>query len=170
MSLPVLETRRLIIREMRRSDVDSLHVLFSDPLTMRFWPAFERSRTEEWVEASLRSYAQYGFGLWALVLKGNEQVIGDCGMLLQEAEGVTETGMGWHVRRELWGQGLATEAAVACRDYGFDRLGRDRLIALIRPENLASRRVAEKTGMTLLKLIQHRAGIMCLYAIERNQN
>jgi len=74
------------------------------------------------------------------------------------------------VRRELWGQELATEAAVACRDYGFDHLGLDRLIALIRPENLASRRVAEKTGMTLLKLIPHRAGILCLYAIERKQD
>jgi len=99
----LLETERLILREMKRSDVESLHVIFSDPLTMRFWPVFERSRTEGWVEVSLRSYARHGFGLWALVLKGSEEVIGDCGMLLQEAEGVTETGIGWHVRRELWG-------------------------------------------------------------------
>jgi RimJ/RimL family protein N-acetyltransferase len=90
----ILETRRLVLREMRRSDVESLHVIFSDPLTMRFWPVFERSRTEQWVEDSLRSYAQHGFGLWALLLKGSEEVIGDCGVLVQEAEGVTETGIG----------------------------------------------------------------------------
>ena len=163
----LLETNRLILREMSRSDVESLHRIFSDPLLMRFWPVFEWSKTEQWVETSLCSYAEHGFGLWALALKGSEEAIGDCGMLLQEAEGVTETGIGWHVRRNLWGEGLATEAAQACRDYGFDQLDLNRLIALIHPENIASRRVAEKTGLTLIKLIQHRAGTRCLYAIER---
>jgi RimJ/RimL family protein N-acetyltransferase len=56
-------------------------------------------------------YAKHGFGLRALLLKGSEEVIGDCGLLVQEAEGVAETGIGWHVRHDLWGQGLATEAA-----------------------------------------------------------
>src|SRR5690242_19595192 len=134
MSIPVLETKRLILREMRRSDVEGLHVLFSDPLTMRFWPVFERSRTEQWVEDNLRRYAQDGFGLWALTLKGSEEVIGDCGLIVQQAEGVTETEIGWHVRRDLWRQGLATEAAQACRDYGFDQLGKKRLISLIHPD------------------------------------
>jgi ribosomal-protein-alanine N-acetyltransferase len=60
-------------------------VIFSDPLTMRFWPVFERSRTEQWVEVSLRSYAQHGFGLWALPLKGSEEVIYECWFLVQEA-------------------------------------------------------------------------------------
>ena len=156
MSISILETKRLIIRDMRRSDVESLHILFFDPLTMRFWPVFERSRTEQWVEDNLCRYAQDGFGLWALTLKGSDEVIGDCGLIVQEAEGVVETGPGYHVRRELWGQGLATEAAQACRDYGFDRPGLDRLISLIHPDNIASRRVAEKNGMTLMKLIQHR--------------
>jgi [ribosomal protein S5]-alanine N-acetyltransferase len=67
---------------MRHSDVESLHVIFSDPLTMRFWPVFERSRIEPWVEVSLRSYALHGFGLWVLLLKGSEEVIGDCWLLV----------------------------------------------------------------------------------------
>jgi ribosomal-protein-alanine N-acetyltransferase len=164
----ILETRHLVLREMRHSDVESLHVIFSDPLTMRFWPVFERSRTEQWVEVSLRSYAQHGFGLRALPLKGSEEVIGECWFLVQEAEGVAETGIGWHVRRDLWGKGIATEAAWAC-DYAFDRLDLDRLIALIHPENIASRRLAEKNGMTLMKLIQHRMGTRCHYVIERKR-
>jgi [ribosomal protein S5]-alanine N-acetyltransferase len=169
MSIPILKTKRLILRDMRRSDVESLHILFSDPLTMRFWPVFEQSRTEQWVEDNLRRYARDGFGLWALTLKGSDEVIGDCGLIVQEAEGVAETELGYHLRRDLWGQGLATEAARACRDYGFDRLGLDRLISLIHPDNIASRRVAEKNGMTLMKLIQHRGRTRCLYAVECNQ-
>lgn len=167
--MDILETRRLILRDMRRSDVESLHVIFSDSLAMHFWPVFDRSRTEQWVEDNLRRYAQNGFGLWVLVLKGSDEVIGDCGLIVQEAEGGTETELGYHVRRDLWGQGLATEAAQACRDYGFERLGRDRLISLIHPDNIASRRVAEKNGMTLIKMIQHRGRTRCLYAIERKQ-
>jgi ribosomal-protein-alanine N-acetyltransferase len=169
MSIPLLETKRLILRDMRRSDVEGFHVLFSDPLTMRFWPVFEQNRTQQWVEDNLRRYARDGFGLWALTLKGSEEVIGDCGLIVQEAEGVTETELGYHVRCDWWGQGLATEAARACRDYGFDQLGKQRLISLIHPDNIASSRVAEKTGMTLMKLIQHRARTRCLYTIERNQ-
>ena len=103
-----LETRRLIIREMRRSDVENLHVLFSDPLFMRFWPVFDRSRTEQWVEDSLRSYAQHGFGLWALTLQESDEAIGYCGLAVtEEVEGTAQTQIGWHVRRDLWGQGLA---------------------------------------------------------------
>jgi [ribosomal protein S5]-alanine N-acetyltransferase len=167
--MDTLETRRLILRDMRRSDMESLHIIFSDPLTMRFWPVFDRSRTEQWVEDNLRRYARHGFGLWVLVFKESNEVIGDCGLIVQEAEGVVETELGYHVRRDLWGQGLATEAAQACRDYGFDQLGFDRLISLIHPDNIASRRVAEKNGMTLMKMIQHRGRIRCLYAMERKQ-
>ncbi len=171
-----LETARLVIREMRRSDVESLHRLFSDPLFMRFWPVFDRSRTERWVEESLLSYARYGFGLWALTLRGSEEAIGDCGLaVIKGLEGMEGTAgsepiqIGWHVRRDLWGQGLATEAALACRDYAFDRLGRSALSALIQPENTVSRRVAEKIGMTLLRQIRHRGRMICLYGMHRPQ-
>jgi RimJ/RimL family protein N-acetyltransferase len=169
-----LETARLVIREMRRSDVESLHRVFSDPLLMRFWPVFDRSRTEQWVEESLLNYARYGFGLWALTLRGSDEAIGDCGLgLINGLEGTeaTEAGgqiqIGWHVRRDLWGQGLATEAARACRDYAFDCLDLATLSALIQPENTASRRVAEKIGMTLLRQVRHRGRIICLYGMQR---
>jgi RimJ/RimL family protein N-acetyltransferase len=169
-----LATERLIIREMRRSDVESLHRLFSDPLFMRFWPVFDRRRTEHWVEESLRNYAQYRFGLWALTLRGSDEAIGDCGLgLINGLEGTdaTEIGgqiqIGWHVRRDLWGQGLATEAARACRDYAFDHLDLSALSALIQPENTASRRVAEKIGMTVLRQVRHRGRLICLYGLRR---
>jgi [ribosomal protein S5]-alanine N-acetyltransferase len=164
-----LETQRLILREMRPTDVESLHRLFSDPLLMRFWPVFTYGETEQWVETTRRSYAQDGFGLWAVTLKGSDEAIGDCGMVRHEVDGRVETGIGWHLLREHWGQGFATEAAQATRDYAFDNLGVERLVASIHPNNLASRRVAEKIGMTLLKEYQHWRGLRLLYILERTR-
>jgi RimJ/RimL family protein N-acetyltransferase len=162
-----LETARLVLREMRPTDVDSLHRLFSDPLLMRFWPVFTRRETEEWVESTLRNYAQDGFGLWAVTLKGSDEAIGDCGMVRHEVDGVQETGIGWHMLREHWGHGYATEAAAASRDYAFDTLQVHRLVATIHPDNLASRRVAEKIGMTFEKEFQHWRGRRVVYVLER---
>jgi len=162
-----LETSRLVLREMRSADVESLHRLFSDSLLMRFWPVFTRAETEEWVESSLRSYAQVGYGLWAVTFKGNDEAIGDCGMVRHEVDGAMESGIGWHLLREHWGQGFATEAAEASRDYAFVQLGVERLVASIHPENYASRRVAEKIGMTFLKEYQHWRGLRLLYVLER---
>ena len=78
-----------------------------------------------------------------------------------------EVEIGYHTRSDLWEQGLATEAARACRNYGFARLPVERLISLIRPENLPSQRVAEKNGMTVWKEIQWRGLPHLVYAINR---
>jgi RimJ/RimL family protein N-acetyltransferase len=141
---------------------------------MRFWPVIDRRKTEHWVEESLLNYARYGFGLWALTLRSSEEVIGDCGLDLihgledpEATEGGGPIQIGWHVRRDLWGQGLATEAARACRDYAFAQLHLAALHALIQPENTASRRVAEKIGMCLLRQVRHRDRMICLYGLQR---
>ncbi|MBE9171471.1 GNAT family N-acetyltransferase [Pleurocapsales cyanobacterium LEGE 06147] len=165
----VLETKRLTLREMNLDDLDALLEVFSDPKTMQFYPKpFDRQMTRAWIERNIQRYTQQGFGLWALVLKESRQAIGDCGLVVQEVDGVEEVEIGYHVRRDLWGQGLATEAAQACRDYGFNQLNCDKLISLIHPFNLASRRVAEKNGMTLIKEIQWRNKPTCVYAIKRS--
>jgi RimJ/RimL family protein N-acetyltransferase len=78
-----------------------------------------------------------------------------------------EIEIGYHVRRDLWGRGYASEAARACREHGFSRLGAERLVSLIRPENLPSRRVAEKTGLSLWKEVTWRELPHCVYAIRR---
>ena len=96
-------------------------------------------------------------------------MVGDCGLTVQNVDGADEIEIGYHVRRDLWGQGLATEAARACRDLGFARLPVDRLISLIRPENLPSRRVAEKNGMTVWKEVMWRNLPHLVYAIRREQ-
>jgi RimJ/RimL family protein N-acetyltransferase len=164
----ILETPRLILREFVPEDVDTLTKVICDPETMKYYPVnFDRTATVEWIARNRRRYQLDGFGLWAMVLKQTGELIGDCGLTRQDLNGNDEIEIGYHVRRDHWGRGLATEAARACRDYGFAHLPVDRVISLIRPENLASRRVAEKNGMKLVSEVMWRGLRHCVYAIER---
>jgi ribosomal-protein-alanine N-acetyltransferase len=165
----VLETERLLLREFVTEDIDALAAVISDPETMRFYPEpRDRAGVESWIERNRRRYQDDGHGLWAMILKSSGEVVGDCGLTRQTVEGVDEIEIGYHLRRDLWGRGLAPEAAAACRDYGFERLGVERLISLIRPENLPSRRVAEKVGLSLWKEVMWRALPHCVYVIRRS--
>src|SRR5215469_17940546 len=110
--MQILETSRLILREFTPDDADALALVVSDPETMRFYPApFDRDGVEQWIARNLRRYAEHGHGLWAMVLKSSGEMIGDCGLTVQNVDGVNEIEVGYHVRRDLWGRGLATEAA-----------------------------------------------------------
>lgn len=166
--MPVLETSRLLLREFVPEDADALSLVLSDPETMRYYPApLDRAGVEAWIARNRCRYANDGHGLWAMILKSSGEMIGDCGITMQEVEGAYYREIGYHVRRDLWGQGLASEAARACRDYGFTYLHADQLISIIRPENLPSRRVAEKNGMTLWKEVIYRSLPHCIYRIEK---
>jgi ribosomal-protein-alanine N-acetyltransferase len=166
--MPILATQRLLLRELVADDLDALALVLSDPETMRFYPAaLDRAGVAAWIERNRRRYTDAGHGLWAMVLKSSGEVVGDCGLSRQTVDGTDEIEIGYHVRRDLWGQGYAPEAARACQGYGFARLGADRLISLIRPENLPSRRVAEKTGLSLWKEVIWRDLPHCVYMIRR---
>jgi RimJ/RimL family protein N-acetyltransferase len=166
----VIETPRLILREFRPGDVNALALILSDAETMRFYPApYDRAGVEEWIARNRRRYAEHGHGLWAMILKSSGELVGDCGLTVQDVDGANEIEIGYHVRHDLWGRGLATEAARACRDLGFARLPVERLISLIRPENLQSRRVAEKNGMTVWKELSWRGLPHLVYAIRREE-
>jgi RimJ/RimL family protein N-acetyltransferase len=168
MAMKILETSRLILREFSDEDVDALALVLSDPETMRFYPApFNRNGVKEWIARNRRRYTENGHGLWAMILKPSGELVGDCGLTVQSVDGTDEVEIGYHVRRDMWGQGLATEAARACRDFGFARLNVERLISLIRPENLPSRRVAEKNGMSVWKEILWRDLPHLVYAIRK---
>lgn len=147
---PVLETDRLLLRELTRDDLDDMAELLGDPEGMRYYPR-PKTRDEAlgWIEWNLRLYAEHGFGLWAVVLEETGAFVGDCGLTPQEVEGQTEIEVGYHVKRRFWRRGYATEAARACRDYARDVLGVERLVAIIDPANVPSQRVARKLGLEL---------------------
>jgi len=166
----ILETPRLQLRTFVPEDLDALSRVLSDPETMRFYPAvLDRAGVQEWIARNRRRYETDGHGLWAMVLKSTGELVGDCGLAVQSVEDRNEVEIGYHTRRDLWGQGLATEGARACREYGFKTLPAARLISLIRPENLPSRRVAEKNGMRVIKQVMWRDLPHLIYAVDRQQ-
>jgi RimJ/RimL family protein N-acetyltransferase len=168
MKSTILKTPRLLLRRMTPDDVLALLTTFGDPEVMRHYPApFDEVRMQDWVDWNQRRYTDHGYGLWALTLRAKGELIGDCGLVNQRVDGVPEIEAGYHLRRDLWGQGLATEAALGCLGYGFSTLDRNRFVALIHPQNRASRRVAEKIGMTLERETAWKNKPTCIYAIER---
>jgi RimJ/RimL family protein N-acetyltransferase len=156
------------LREYRREDLDDLAGMFADEETMRFYPRPKtRDEALAWIEWNLGLYAEEGFGLWVMEAIATSEFLGDCGLTPQTVEGVRDIEVGWHTKRSFWNEGLATEAALACRDLGFTQFGLTRLISIIDPENLASRRVAEKIGMQPEKTAIHDDCPCVIYAIER---
>src|SRR5271169_3887829 len=110
--MTILQTFRLQLREFTPQDADALGQVLSDPETMRYYPApYSRAGVEQWIERNRQRYQDDGVGLWVMVLTNTQEVIGDCGIILQQVEGEHFYEIGYHVRRDHWHQGLATEAA-----------------------------------------------------------
>ncbi|HWS35337.1 MAG TPA: GNAT family N-acetyltransferase [Actinoplanes sp.] len=152
-------THRLAFRQMTTSDLDDMAALLSDPRVMQYYPRPKtRDEALSWIDWNQRLYRQEGFGLWLITLKSTGEFVGDCGLTPQEVEGTTDIEVGYHIRADLQGHGYATEAATACRDHARDVLGTNRLIAIIRPDNLPSQRVAEKIGLTHERDATYRTG------------
>jgi RimJ/RimL family protein N-acetyltransferase len=165
----ILETGRLRLREFIPQDADALEALLGDPVAMQYYPAaLDRQGVEAWIARNLERYRRDGHGLWAMLLKNSGELVGDCGCTLQEVEGKNEVEVGYHVRRDLWGNGYATEAAQACMEYAFTKLGARRVISMIRPGNLQSIRVAEKNRLTCEKIIFWRGYEHCIYARQKD--
>jgi ribosomal-protein-alanine N-acetyltransferase len=145
----LFETERLSVRPKTAADAESFHAVYGDDEVMRFsggsFTTLERSR--EFVAAHMRHQDVHGFSMWSLVHRGTPTLLGDVGFLAHE-DGVE---IGWHLRRNAWGRGYATEAARACLAYGFDRLKFTRVSAFTESANAASLRVIEKLGMRLVR-------------------
>ena len=144
----VLETSRIRLRPFTTRDLNVVAEMVEDEEQMRFYPR-PRTRDEAsaWIDRNLSLYEEHGYGIWFIESFETSEFLGYSGVRPIAVEGVDETEIGWHTRKKFWGQGFATEAAGACRDLAFERLGAQRLIALIDPTNAASVRVAEKIGM-----------------------
>lgn len=145
----ILETDRLYLRQYKNDDFSFLHAIFSDPETMEYYPApFSIQKTNDWIERNQDRYKSDGFGLWAVCFKETNELIGDCGLVKQTIDGRVEVEIGYHINKRYWSKGFASEAANACKEYGFHHLGLMKLICIIAPGNLPSIRVAEKIGFT----------------------
>jgi RimJ/RimL family protein N-acetyltransferase len=163
----ILETERLVLREMTMDDEGDLSLILSDAETMRYYPQpLDPQGLVEWIERNLDRYRQYGHGLWAVILKSEQKLVGSCGLAIMEIDGVQELEVGYQFNRNYWGRGLATEAARACMEYARNQLGRHRIISMIRPENVPSCRVAERNGLKIEKQMEWKGYLHYVYSIE----
>ena len=167
----MIETKRLLLRELTAEDFETLYEIFSDPETMRHYPRpFDEAKTRGWIEWNERNYREYGFGLWAVVLKASGQCIGDCGMTLQRIDGELLPEIGYHIHKAYWRQGYASEAARAVRDWAFQHTEYDCLYSYMKYTNVASYSTAIANGMHKVKEYpDEKNQISYAYAITRAQ-
>lgn len=157
----ILETPRLLLREMTQSDLRAICRVLQDRETMYAYEhAFSDEEAQAWLNNQLRRYREDGFGLWAAVSKESGEIIGQCGITLQDVNGEQVREVGYLFERAHWHKGYATEAAAACKEYAFSVLGSDTVYSIIRENNFASQRVAERNGMAVCgKIVKHYCGI-----------
>lgn len=163
-----LETERLLMRWPRLADFEAYAALCADPEVMRFLGGKPFDRLEAWRQicAIVGHWHFRGYGLWAVEEKSSGEFIGRIGLHYPETWPGFE--LGWTLARHAWGKGYATEAALRALEYAFTELNRDRVISLIRPDNKASIRVAERIGETeqgRTELLGHE---VLIYAIDRD--
>lgn len=147
--ITIIETERLFLRQYKDDDFTSLHTILSDVEMMEYYPTpFSMKKTYDWIARNQNRYKSDGFGLWAVCSKETEELIGDCGLVKQTLDGRIEVEIGYHINKRYWSKGFASEAARACKEYGFHHLELKKMISIIDPRNIASIRVAEKIGFT----------------------
>lgn len=168
MSIPEIETDRLRLRAFMPGDVDDLLPVFGDAEVMKHISG-GKTRTREETETGLRrtieGWRKRGFGLWAVAGKDDDRVIGYCGLIFLEDTPEIEVAYG--LAQSFWGRGLATEAARASLRYGFEELKLDVIVAVVNPENAASRRVLEKLGLRHTKNAHHYGADLMYYEISK---
>lgn len=147
----VAETERLILREFSLEDAQDFYELNLDEEVMKYTADYVFQSVEESAEL-IRNYSEYektGFGRWTVVLKETHEVIGWCG--LKYIASVDEVDLGYRLKRKYWNKGYATEACKTSLDIGFNQYNVDLIVGRTMTDNVASRRVLEKIGMTYWK-------------------
>ena len=151
----MIETNRLFLRLMNENDIDDMLRIFTDKNVMKSFnlQSFSREQMKKWVDRNLNHQNKYGYGLFSVILKSNQELIGDCGLEHTEFEEKPCVEIGYDFLSKYWNQGYATEAAKAVKDYAIDEVNIDwnSICSFIRKKNKASQRVSEKIGMQRIK-------------------
>ena len=167
----VIKTENLLLREFTHEDFPALFEIFSDPETMRHYPKpFDENRTKDWIEWNLQNYEEYGFGLWAVVLRETDEFIGDCGLTIQNIDGESLPEIGYHIQKNHWRKGFGSEAASEVRDWAFMNTEYDCLYSYMKYTNIGSCSTAIAIGMRKVKEYpDEKNGISYAYAIKREE-
>jgi len=152
--IPNLRTARLSLRHLYPTDAEVLHRIYQGEDVLRYFPNPNPpplEKVQRFVTAQQVHWETYGYGNWGILVDGEPEIIGWAG--LQFLPKRNETEVGFLLDRRCWGMGYATEAARASLQFGFERFNLDHIIALVHPENIASRHVIEKIGMIYVETI-----------------
>jgi RimJ/RimL family protein N-acetyltransferase len=166
--IPELRTGRLLLRGLRADDLDPYARMYADPDVMRFLEGghpLDRATAFRSMAVHLGHWQLRGFGQWALEDRASGELVGRAG--LWQPEGWPGLEVGWLLQRESWGRGFATEAGAAAIDYAFRVLGVEKVISLIRPENHASIRVAERLGESYEGTAEVAGVLASVYGVSR---
>lgn len=164
----MFESNRLRIRLFRESDLDRLAEMHADPDVMRYMGLVRsRDQTQELIRAYFDRFQEHGFTMWAVETKDDGHLIGRAG--LSFLDGTEEIEIGYLLDQRFWGQGLATEMAAACVNYGFETASLEFIVGIVQPPNKASKRVLEKLGFVYLRDDHYYNADVLYHRLERSR-
>jgi [ribosomal protein S5]-alanine N-acetyltransferase len=163
-----IETQRLVLREFQQEDFRALAPILADPQVMKFSPTgvISIAQTQERIEGFIACYKEFGFGKWAVLFKECNTLIGYCGIAVDRIDRKDEKELGYRLDSKFWGKGLATEAASAAIQYGFEQFNLPYVLGIVERANIASVRVLEKIGMRYQKTTIFHKVEMDVYRID----
>lgn len=143
----VIETERLLLREMTEDDFEALYKVLTDSDIMQHYPyTFDDTRVKGWINKNIERYQIFGFGLWAVCLKETGEMIGDCGLTMQLINGQIKPEIGYHIRGDKQRKGYAKEAAIAVRDWTFNNTPFNTIYSYMKNTNIPSSQTAISYG------------------------
>lgn len=167
----LLETDRLILREMTEDDYEALYAVLSDSDISKHYPySFDETRVRSWIQRNIDRYKTFGFGLWALCLKDTGEMIGDCGLTMQNINGTIKPEIGYHIRKDMQHNGFAKEAAIAVRDWTFKNTPFNVIYSYMKYTNLPSAATAMSWGCRFIEDYKDEDnGISRVFAITKEE-
>lgn len=148
----MIETNRLLLREMGPEDFDALYAVLADSDIMQHYPyTFDEARVQNWINKNIERYRVFGFGLWTICLQSSGEMIGNCGLTMRRIGGTILPEIGYHIAKAHQRRGYAKEAAQAVRDWTFAHTPFGMVYSYMKQSNLPSAAVARANGMTLLR-------------------
>jgi len=167
--IPTLQIGRLTLRPLQPEDAQVLHRIYQSEGVLRYFPnpaPPPLERVQRFLAGQQAHWEKYGYGNWGILPEGEKEIVGWAG--LQFLPELNETEVGFLLDRPFWGKGYATEAALASLKYGFENFNLDHIIALVHPDNLASRRVIEKCGMSYVEILSLWSMELMRHTVEKH--